>query len=62
MHMARKPQTTNAPRSGKVPRTGFEKMQMSHARMRKDIARNHAESAERNSTGKPVHPPQAYRR
>jgi hypothetical protein len=52
--MARKP-TLERPRSAAVARTGFEKMQMSHRRMQKQIQRIKAEAAERTATGKPLH-------
>ena len=58
----RKPQMSHAPRSGKVTRTGFEKMQMSNERTRKDIARINLERAQRTDSGKPLHPAQPYRR
>lgn len=43
-------------------RTGFEKMQMSHARLRKDLARMQAERAKSAESGKPVHLVQGRRR
>ena len=36
--MARKPQTDHRPSSSKGVRTGFQKMQMSHQRTRKEIS------------------------
>ena len=60
--MARKPQMAHAPRSSKASHTGFQKMQMSNERTRKDIKRILAERAKRTETGKPKHDPPAYRR
>jgi hypothetical protein len=52
--MAEKP-TFDRSKSSKQGRTGFEKMQLSHRRTRKQIQRIRAESAEREATGKPLH-------
>jgi len=52
--MARGP-TSEKSKSGKVTRSGFEKMQMNHLQTRKRIQHIHAEAARRTSTGKPVH-------
>ncbi len=60
--MVRKQQMAPKPRSSKVSRTGFEKMQMSNERTRKDIKRILTERAKRTETGKPHHEPPAYRR
>jgi hypothetical protein len=53
--MARNP-SAERPKSAKVARSGFEKMQMNHSQTRKKIQRIHAEAARRTATGKPVHP------
>jgi hypothetical protein len=53
--MAPKPQIGQRPKSSS--HTGFEKMQMSHERTRKDIQRILAERAKRTETGKPLHQP-----
>jgi hypothetical protein len=55
--MVRKQEMTHSPKSSKLSRTGYEKMQMSHAQMRKDIMRILAERAKTESTGKPKHRP-----
>jgi hypothetical protein len=55
--MVRKPQLAHQPKSSKESRTGFEKMQLSHQRMRKDIKRILVERAKRTETGKPHHEP-----
>jgi hypothetical protein len=60
--MVYKPQMGSKPTSSKEHRTGFQKMQMSHERTRKDIQRILAERARRTETGKPLHQPQAHRR
>jgi hypothetical protein len=53
--MVRKQQMPFKAKSSKQSRTGFEKMQMSHERLRKDIKRILAERAKRLETGKPHH-------
>jgi hypothetical protein len=53
--MARKQEITHTPKSSKRSHTGYEKMQMSHARMRKDIKRILEERAKTGATGKPKH-------
>jgi hypothetical protein len=54
--MARKQEITpHTPKSSKRSHTGYEKMQMSHARMRKDIKRILEEHAKTVATGKPKH-------
>jgi hypothetical protein len=53
-HMDHKPQAYKT-KSSKEPRTGFEKMQMGHARTSKEIQRIHLEEAKRKETGKPHH-------
>ena len=58
----RKPQTNYGPTSSKAGRTGFEKMQMSHQRTRKEIERIHLERAKRAETGKPRHIEGSHRR
>ena len=61
--MARKQQQmTHSPRPSKVTRTGFEKMRMSHERLRKDIKRIATERAKTKETGKPHHQEPLYRR
>jgi len=60
--MARKPQTDHRPSSSKDVRTGFQKMQMSHQRTRKEIQRIHLEQAKRTETGKPHHLEGSHRR
>jgi hypothetical protein len=57
-----KPQTNYGPKSSKVGRTGFEKMQMGHQRTRKEIERIHLERAKRTETGKPRHIEGSHRR
>ena len=57
-----KPQTNYGPKSSKVGRTGFEKMQMGHQRTRKEIERIHLERAKRTETGKPHHIEGSHRR
>jgi hypothetical protein len=52
--MARSP-NSERPKSAKVARSGFEKMQLNHLQTRKKIHRIHAEAARRMATGKPVH-------
>ena len=49
--MVRKPQLAHQPKSSKESRIGFEKMQLSHQRMRKDIKRILVERAKRTETG-----------
>jgi hypothetical protein len=53
--MARKQEITHTPKSSKRSHTGYEKMQMSHARMRKDIKRILEERAKTVATGRPKH-------
>jgi hypothetical protein len=53
--MVRKQETTHTPKSSKQFLTGHEKMQMSHARMRKGIKRILEERAKTEATGKPKH-------
>jgi hypothetical protein len=53
--MARKPQMSHAPKASKERRTGYEKMQLNHARTRDDIKRILAEGLKRADTGKPRH-------
>jgi hypothetical protein len=60
--MVRKPQTDHRPKPAKETATGFQKMQMSNERARKDIKRIFAERAKRAETGKPHHEPPPYRR
>jgi len=59
--MARK-MTLDRPRSSAVARSGFEKMQMGHRRMQKQIQRIKAEDAARTATGRPLHAKAATRR
>jgi hypothetical protein len=42
--------------SGRISRSGFDKMQMNHRRTREQIERIKTEQASRNATGRPVHP------
>lgn len=49
-------QRSSPPKVGRAVRTGAEKMQMNHLRTRLEIVRIQKESAERLSTGRPVHP------
>jgi len=44
------------PSSGRISRSGFDKMQMNHRRTREQIERIKNEQASRSATGKPVHP------
>jgi hypothetical protein len=53
--MVRKQEMTHTPKSSKLSRTGHEKMEMNHARMRKDIKRTLEERAKTEATGKPKH-------
>jgi hypothetical protein len=55
-------QMSHRPTSTKVTRTGFEKMRMSHERLRKDVKRILTERARTESTGKPHHQEPVYRR
>jgi hypothetical protein len=58
----RKPQTNYGRTSSKAGRTGFEKMQMSHQRTRKEIERIRLERTKRTETGKPRHIEGSHRR
>ncbi len=61
--MVRKQQPmAHRPSSTKVTRTGFEKMRMSHERLRRDIKRILTERAKTKETGKPHHQEPPYRR
>jgi hypothetical protein len=52
--MVRKQQMAHTPvSSAKRPRTGYQKMQMSYDRMRKDIKRIRAEQEKTEATGTP---------
>jgi hypothetical protein len=55
--MAR-PASSERPKSasGKISRSGFDKMQMNHRRTREQIERLKLEAANRNASGRPVHP------
>ena len=59
--MARRPMF-DRPKSSKQPRTRLEKMRISHQRTQKEIQRIHAETAQRTTTNKPLHPGQLPRR
>ena len=54
-------QMSHRPSSAKVVRTGFEKMRMSHERLRKDVKRILTERAKTKESGKPHHEPPLYR-
>jgi hypothetical protein len=49
-------------KSSKESRTGFEKMQLSHERTRKEIKRIQAERVKSTESGKPHHERQARRK
>ncbi len=55
-------QMSHRPNPTKVIRSGFEKMRMSHERLRKDIKRILMERAKTKETGKPHHELPLYRR